>query len=144
MVVAKKKLLRRPKVTPPEGVTYPELEEALRQMVNLQDEGLANRERFLKLEAWVLDFFERKHLETYDRGPLAGTPVGGSTPVYDWNKIRKKIGPKHWESILGEPEPDTDKLKALVELNIVKADDIAPFITDKPKKKYVRITRRVV
>lgn len=137
-----KKKLKRPKVAQPDGVAYPELENVLKQMAQLQVDGLNNKMDFLRLEEWALKFLEERGLETYDRGPFRGTPVPGSIPVYDWEAIQKKIGPRLWAQILAPPQPDPDKLAALIELQMVKASDIDPLIEDKPKKTYLKITRR--
>lgn len=136
-----KKKLRR-KVTQDDGVVIPEVETLLSKMKGLQDEGLRNRQLFFEYEARVLELLKKHGLDTYDRGPLRGTGTYGSDAVYDWEGIRKLLGPKKWGQILAEPPPDKDKLKAMVELGQVPADALAEFITDKPKKPYVTITRR--
>lgn len=137
-----KKKLKRPKVAQPDGVAYPELENVLAQMYALTIDKLESNMRFLQLESWAIAFMEERGLDTYDHGPYRGTPVASSTPVYDWEAIQKKIGPQMWVQILAEPKPDPDKLAALIELQMVKAKDIDPLIEDKPKKKFLKITRR--
>lgn len=126
----------------PEEVAYPELENALMRMKQIQDDALEGRLIFLNLEAWVLDFMKKYGIETYDRGKYRATTVSPMGEVVDWDGLKKKLKPEHWKQILGEPQPVKDKLAALMELGIVPADVVKEFITDKPIKPHVKITTR--
>jgi hypothetical protein len=134
--------LKRAKKAQPEGVAYPELEEMLATLKKIQDEGWANQQRFWAMETAIIKFMGERGITTYDRGELRGTVVPGETEVVDWVAIQKRLGPRRWKQILGQPQPDKDKLKALIEVGIVKPEEVNPFITGKAKKTFVKVTRR--
>jgi len=140
-----KKLLKKKtpqKTAQPKDVAYPVLENMLATMYRLQQEGLDNRTRFLEMEAAVLKYMKDMGIETYDYGPLKGTPVYGSGETVDWDGIRQAIGPMKWKQILGDPQPVKAKLEALIEMKKVDTKVIELYVEEKPNKPYVKITRR--
>lgn len=140
--MAKKQLKR--KKAQPQDVAYPELENALHRMRGLQEEGLKNREEFLTLESWALDFCRKKGIETYDRGPFKATPVFPMGEIMDWDGLKDALPADKWKQILGEPQPDKSKLEALMELGLIDPKIVQEFITEKPIKPHVKITPREV
>jgi hypothetical protein len=136
-----KRTLKR-KRTQPQGVAYPELESALARMYDIQMNTLADRKRFLELELFVLNFCQEHGLDTYDHGPFKGTPVRPTGEDIDWDGLKKKLPPDKWKKILGAPQPEKAKLEALMELGEVDPAVVKEFITEKPIKPSVRITKR--
>jgi hypothetical protein len=133
--------LKRKKAAQPEDVRYPALDATLEQMDRLIREGLANRQQFFKLEAWVLKFMESKGIDAYNGANFRGTPVRPTTEIVYWDKIKEKLGPVKWKKILGEPQPDKSKLEALMELGEISVEDIAECLEDKTIKPHVKLTR---
>lgn len=135
------KKLKRPGLkAQPSDTVYPALEKMIAEMRQLQDEGLANRNRFFQLETEVLRYLKEHGIEKYDHGPgRRATAVYKVLDDVDWDGIREAIGPENWEMILGEPQPVKKKLVSLAELGIIEAEVIEPFLKDKPSKPYVLI-----
>jgi hypothetical protein len=131
----------QPEVTA-ERTFYPELDTTLAEMQRLIQEGLANRRRFLDLEAWTLTFLKNKGIKTYEGLNHRATAVRPLGEEIDWEGVRKAIGPDLWEEILGPPQPDKGRFEALIELGRVDLEKILPYISEKEIKPSVRLTRR--
>jgi hypothetical protein len=134
---AKRQLRRK---TQPEGVVYPELEQWLARMAELQAEGLRNRKEFLALEESVIAYMEKRGIRNYDGKTWTGSVRQNVPDLVDWDGLEKAIkdlDPKLWDDVLEAPLPSKAKLEALVSLSKVPAELVEEHLTPNPTKKWV-------